>query len=316
MTESCPELAVDIVVPSIEQQRKLFDTAFDQSQTVELCARLVKGPWFEDFDRVKEETDAALEAIDSRLTPECLMDARYQDPRVRYLLQGLSRQNRQQIELAKYNRIGQLRNLGATSIASALSAQTLPEDVLNPTPYAYQGENWSHNEVKSACGLAAFRMVFGAIAGWKPAEHVVASRLMGWHNSVIVEDSVFAKLFSTDAFREASGKKVAAIDIIGADLDYIGMFAQKLKAGRPNLEAYGVLTFGARGEHNRNHDDRLHKVVLLGADERGIVCHDPSPENGGERLVLDADLIADRWAIANNHARIFVATPTASSSSE
>lgn len=310
-------LAPETDTPSLEWQREFFDAAFDQSQIVKLRSRTVKGPWYDDFHGVMQETDEALKAIDPRLTPECLMNERYQHPQMRHLLHNLDRQDRQQIWRAKYARIKQLRDLAASRIAPTIQSQTLPEGILDTTPHAYQGENWSHNEVKSACSLAAFRMVFGAIAGWKPAEHVVASRLIGWYHSVIVEDDVLAKLLVTNTFREVSGKQVAAIDIVGADFDYIGQLVQKLKSGRPGLETYCVLTLGSRGgDGKQNHDDILHKVALLGADENGVVCHDPSPANGGERLVLDSSLAADRWAISHNHARIFVATPAVSSSNE
>ena len=145
--ETGAQLTYETEPPSFAKQKELFEAAFDQSESIEHRTRIVKGPWYDDFYSDMQTTSKRLATIDRRLTPECLTNEHYQQPGVRYMLQNMGPWIQEQIKWTKRNRSDRLQTLATTRIAPAAKVQTLPEDILDATPYARQGENWSHKSV-------------------------------------------------------------------------------------------------------------------------------------------------------------------------
>jgi hypothetical protein len=295
-----------------DDRSEFLGRAFRQIETVTPAMRTLRGPFCGEFLTVMHDTADALRLIDPSLTPEYLFNDSYKSREVRLATRGLDTGTQQQIGEVRQQRSDKLEKVAGV-MGPVITHQSITEGALDATPYYRQGEE-PYEESRQGCALAAFRMVFGGIAGWSPSEANFARHLKAYYNTSVVEDETYLKLFSTEAFRQLSGKRVASINIIGADLAYINKNAEKIKTQHPGTEVYAVASLASLDEKNTLKDDVWHKAVLLSADEYGVRCNDPSKENGGaQKLISHSDFIR-RWVATSNSARLVIAADTTSQS--
>jgi hypothetical protein len=272
---------------------------------VEPRTRQYNGPHFAVFNERAQRKNEALHAIDPSLTPNSLFGASYRGMKVIQAELELDSAQTRQLNDLRHSQKAEL-DIMATKLEPKIRGQSIAEDSLDKTPYYRQAEG-THGDTHRSCALAAYRMVFGAMAGWSPSEDNMARHLKAYYNSAVVDDETYMKLFATEAFQKAAQLSVGSIDVVGADLACIDKLAQKIKNNRPNVSVYAVASLG-RLNNDKLIDAVWHKVVLLGTTESGVVCNDPSKDNGGEQIEISQRDFIRRWIATSNTVRLVVAS--------
>lgn len=294
----------------VDSQEKVLASAFAQLNTTTVSSRTVKGPWFNDFASLMASTNDALKQIDPELDPSFLFAKGYYSHDVYEHRLQMGFEARAALQEVKNERFDRLSLLARDKIRPALEQQVIKGGVLDTTPYHQQGEE-EYDGYNRACSMACFRMIWGAMAGWSPGERRTADYLTAYFNRIVVDDDVYMKLLSSKAFQEDSSKKVASVEVFGADLQYLSGITQKLRQNRPDAEVYCTVALSSEGLGKVRAHDIWHKSVLLSADREAVICNDPSTVSGGEKVAMDHQSFAERWAMTNNAARLVLAIPQA-----
>lgn len=295
-----PPVAED--APAIEIQLDLFRRAARESSELK-PPRVVPGPHLVKYEQIMRTIDDRLKEINPRCTPEYIMPPAYQARDIQTALGCFTMNEREAISEVRRQREQLLHDMQA-EMRLELAEQYLAPDVLDTPPYYHQQDDWKNYDAQRACSNACFRMVFGAIAGWKPSEFAVARGVIESHGRSIVNDEAFYGIFSTDTFKEICDREVMTFEMMGTDFAQIQSLASKLKTRRDGREIFCVVNLASKKSHSA-----WHTSVLLGADGQNVTFHDPSNNLGGASLAEPYYEFADRWAVTYNRAVMVVADP-------
>jgi hypothetical protein len=194
-----------------------------------------------------------------------------------------------------------LKKFGATLYELSMIGGNINEGLLSCPPYAYQGEEI--DKVTSAavrsCNAANFRMVFGGITGEKLSEKVLNRVKNLKHGQEVAPMEFYAGILKSEHFKQRYSKKIDMFDTYGASLSDISKVAKVVKA--KGGEAYCVAALSSRIITATGH-----RVVILSADDKDVVCHDPAVSGGGEAIKIPRKKFAERWAGGYNRTFLFV----------
>lgn len=292
--------------PPEHEQRGFMRAALEEAAQLPDPARHLKGPFAADFEHILRETDIALRSLNPSYTPEHLMPWAYRSEPVRSYVDRLARDDidtYRKLTGIGTNRNAQLRKLGTAKIGPALEGQVIEPGTLDVPPYHHQGEHWKDPRNARACANACFRMVFDGVAGWSPQEDIVAHEATEKHGSHVIEDADYRKLFATEVFQEAVGKRVQSFEIMGASLKAIGAIALGVKQRNSNAKIFSVVSIRSQNAS----PGAWHQSVLLAAEPHAITIHNPSASAGPERTISRKDFY-EYWAATHNRAQIFIST--------
>lgn len=290
---------------------EFLQRAFTEAKTITLTNPVVQGPYAALCKENIVRDDAAVKAIDPRLSFANLWQSRYQPAEAQHVEKALKKEKGPAISYTLHKLREQRSHeldAVATQLQPQLAAQYITAQALDSTPYYRQGgDRYDGNSM--SCSLAAYRMVFGAIAGQAPPELGMASYLRGAYREVAIEDSTYLKLLHTPAFHDLSGKKILGCCMLfGADLAQVNRQALKFKAKDPARQVYAVASLASFDKIDGITDNILHKVVLCEANETGVICNDPAYiKGGGERTLIKHAEFTRRWIAAHNMVQLVVA---------
>jgi hypothetical protein len=297
-------------VPSLRTQGRFFNAAFREAQLqpdgpATYAGKYQSGPLIDAFRQAIGPIHTALEAYEPpRSLP--LDDWTPEHARAFHGIGSLHQE-----------RLAALARLGREVIEPALADQTIAPGVLSRPPYFQQGDggNAIAYYARVGCMNACFRMVFGGITGWQPAERAVGRAValstpsFDSTRQYKTTNEHFLQVFHTPRFARRFPGRVATRSIIGADLDIIARLG-RIRERNPAVQAYCIVPVGS--EVNHQQQDSAHAVVLLSADKDTVTVHDPSSTNRvgrADRVLPKADF-ARRWAAAHNIALLVVHDPT------
>lgn len=288
--------------PPYEEQEAFLHHALLEAAYIDDPTRFAKGPFGEHFATILEGIDSGLRQLDPEFTPEYLMPYSYQSPTTRDMSGDLEPDERIALRRLKEERDKRINDLATKTIGPHVVDQIIPRGVLDEPAYRYQGQHWKDYESQRACANACFRMVFEGITGFDVYEDILAEQMIKKRGHSIVADSEYRKIFGTEVFNEVSDKHVQSIELMGADIKAIGTIAMRIKQRNADAKVFSVITLGSE----RASKDVWHQCVLLGADARSIICHDPGTLQKRPARLLPREDFVKRWAVAHNRAQIFI----------
>jgi hypothetical protein len=296
-------------VPPLEQQRGFFHFALREAQIIAgaVRGRIVRGPFYLQFQGALKPTHTEMVALHPNFTGEHLMPYGYQSETVHRQIGALSEDEKDVLEALGKRRTAAIDELAETTTVPALKDQTIEPGVLSqPPPYCYQGDGWrDHNSFKS-CFMAAFRMVFAGVTGWQPHEAAVGKEAVSLYGTHTLRDGQYLSVFSTDIFSEVSDREVRVREFMGSDLDSIETFAKKLKARYSEADIFTIVSLASE---NGGDKTIWHTNVLLDADESSVRVLDPVRNQIYGPRLIDKQSFANRWATALNRGHFIIALP-------
>ena len=184
-------------------------------------------------------------------------------------------------------------------------------------PFALDQPPYIKQIGSASCSVSCYRMIFSGIMDGvvePPKEHTLNTQA---HNDPSFDEGALFRTFSSDVFKELSGRQVLNRIVIGATFDDIALRAAKVKQTQPETSVYTMLGIRSFDEDS---GDNLHAVVLLDADGKKVTFHNPldrtsfEPQNspwqtGGSNETLGRDEFVARWASSLYTAHMVFAMP-------
>jgi hypothetical protein len=289
---------------TFEDQRIVLDTMLQQAEGAPYDSRMIRGPQYAAFNRILQDVNGKLRAINSDLPPDALTPSSYQDPATTAMLDD-NPTLRRRIASLRADRLAQLKLHGGRALIQ-LSGQDMPPGTLDAPPYHKQGEYVRSWNALRLCMNACFRMVHGGIAGWSPYEDLLANKIRELHGDVVVGDEVYYGLLQTKAFEQEAEHKVKIVEMLGADFETINKLATSVKQRHPSAKVFAVASLGSE----TSNEDTWHSVVLLHKNRQEVVCHDPALDNGRASRPIPLTDFTRRWAITYNRVQLAIAFKT------
>lgn len=290
--------------PPLLEQEAFINDALLEAEHIEDPARYLKGPFNQHFSKICQDIDGFIREVNPKLTPEFIMPFGYRSREVQQMEGELKPEERIALGDLQRERDARIRRLASDVIAPVVMDQVIPKGVLDEPAYRWQGQHWRDYSSGRACANACFRMTLNGIAGFDVQEHIVARGMIRHRGNAVVPDSEYRKIFATDVFKETTNKRVISFELAGADLKAIGSIAMRIKQRNEDAKVFSTLILGS----DRASKDTWHHNVLLAADARGVICHDPAAADKLPARILRREDFIKRWSIAHNRAQIFIST--------
>lgn len=289
--------------PPTSEQKEFFRYALLEGATIEKPTKFAHGPLFKDFVSVLQEIDDQLSEVSPEFTAECIVPHNYQSRATQLLLRDIDRDERRALsEIAEF-KISALQAIPRSDAGESLRSQQLPMGIIDVPNYAQQKEDWKNFDGIRGCTNACFRMVFGTITGWMPSQAAVSECLENQYSTSVVDDSVYSAIYNTEVFGEICPKRVASVELIGADFETIGKMATRMKEKQPNSEFYCMVNLASKTAGNKV----WHSCLLLGVENGIVTYHDPLNNGGGAYCEAPVESFLARWSVAYNRALITIA---------
>ncbi len=288
--------------PPATEQKAFLHQAFLEAAGKPDPARFLNGPHANSFKDILSDVEGFIHEVNPSFTPEYIMPYAFQSPRVQRMTEDMEPHETLALGTIRRHKNQRIADI-ASYIGPKLADQVIPRGVLDEPEYCYQGQEWSDYNAQRFCANACIRMVFNGIAGWHPREDVFAQEVINKYGRHVIDGSEYRKLFATDVFQEATGKRVTSIELLGADIKTIGAIAMRMKQRAPESNVLSIVSISSENATK----DTWHECLLLGANAKGIVCNDPKDSMKKPRKIIPHRNFAERWAMTYNYAQIFIA---------
>ena len=285
--------------------------------------KILKGPHYDPVNAIHEQLHEELQQIDPALDLSALFPREYS-----------SEETARSVRVAEQNHIKKLQLAAAGNFNTSASHQTRPltlreqlltirhkkfglmEDLyqsLKPQLLAADIERnlleypryfyWQKS--KRGCVRTCFLMVHSDIAGTAadPGSYEKSAKPSATADSLLIHN------MQSEAFRSFSNSQVQVINLIGADLEYIGRTTEIIKNSITASKVYCIVHLLSDSGVTQAEDGVLHSNVLLYSTDGNVLVHDPAVIKGSPHRMIPKETFYHRWAQAQFRAHLIIAKP-------
>lgn len=288
-------------------ERQFFRDAFEEVLADAHEFRTVKGPYYGDFNKILGDATERLRALDPNLPREALIPASYQDPETQRYTRRLGTTARSRIKILASRKQQAITDLTKDKLYGDFSQQAIPPGTFDIPPYARQENSGFTGKT---CTMANFRMLFAGITGHDVEHAVVQDSLEELFSSQdkslrLLADEEYLRVFRTSIFKKAFPTEVQAVSFLGTDFKTLAGLATALRARVPDAQIFCMVN--VESEYKDALAGSWHNCILLSADEKDVIVHDPSIDHGQASRAIPKDRFIWRWAQAYLHSHLIIA---------